>query len=126
MILSNHAIHIAEHFKILAALAISILILSVLLYGCPTWSLTLVEENTLQSLEHRVCTALVGPKKREMGESLSQLYVNYDELIYNTVNVTFCFPKPCFYIQLALGNCETNINLCIGCQTSNRWEMSRI
>jgi predicted NBD/HSP70 family sugar kinase len=72
-----------------------------------------------QALERKVSRARVGPQKDEVGELLNQIYVSYDEVIYTSVNVTVCFPKPSFYCRVALSKCETDINLCIGCQTSN-------
>jgi hypothetical protein len=40
-------------------------ILSVVLYGCETWSLTLREERRLRVLESRVPRRLFGPKRDE-------------------------------------------------------------
>lgn len=77
------------------------------------------EENKFQTLERKVFRGTVGPKKGEVGELLNQLYVSYDEVMYTSDNVTVYFTKPCCYFRVALGKCETNINLCIGCQSSN-------
>jgi hypothetical protein len=92
--------------------------LLVVLYGRRTQPLTLREENKFQALERKVSRGRVGPQKDEMGELLKQLYMSYGEVIYTSVNVTVCFPKP-FYCRVALSKCVTDINLCIGCQTSN-------
>jgi hypothetical protein len=40
-------------------------ILSVVLYGCETWSLTLGEEHRLRVFENRVLRKIFGPKKEE-------------------------------------------------------------
>ena len=40
------------------------LILPVVLYGCETWSLTLMEERTLRVYENRALRRIFGPKRR--------------------------------------------------------------
>ena len=42
------------------------IILSVLLYGCETWSLTLTEERRLRVFENRVLRRIFGPKRDEV------------------------------------------------------------
>jgi len=42
------------------------IILSVVLYGCETWSLTLREERRLRMFENRVLRRIFGPKKNEV------------------------------------------------------------
>jgi hypothetical protein len=42
------------------------IILSVVLYGCETWSLTLREERRLRVLENRVLRKVFGPKRDEV------------------------------------------------------------
>ena len=57
-------------------------ILSVVLYGCETWSLTLREERRLRALENRVLKRIFGPKRDEVtmewrklhNEELNDLY----------------------------------------------------
>ena len=44
------------------------IILSVVLYGCETWSLTLREERRLRIFENRIVRRILGPKKGEKGE----------------------------------------------------------
>ena len=39
------------------------IILSVILYGCETWSLTLMEERRLRMPENRVLRRIFGPKR---------------------------------------------------------------
>ena len=44
------------------------IILSVVLYGCETWSLTLREECILRVFENRILRQIFGPKRDENGE----------------------------------------------------------
>ena len=41
-------------------------ILSVVLYGCETWSITMREESRLEVLENRVLRRIFGPKREEV------------------------------------------------------------
>jgi hypothetical protein len=41
-------------------------ILSVVLYGCDTWYLTLREEHRLRAFEKRVLKVIFGPKREEL------------------------------------------------------------
>jgi hypothetical protein len=41
-------------------------ILTVVLYGCETWSVILSEEHTLSVFENRVLRRIFGPKKDEV------------------------------------------------------------
>jgi hypothetical protein len=41
-------------------------ILPVVLYGCETWSLTLIEEHRLRVFENRVLRGIYGPKRDEI------------------------------------------------------------
>jgi hypothetical protein len=58
------------------------IILSVVLYGCETWSLTLGEERRLRVFENRVLRKVFGPKRDEVrgewrklhNQELSDLY----------------------------------------------------
>jgi hypothetical protein len=43
-------------------------ILSVVLYGCDTWSFTLREENRLRVFENRVLRRKFGPKRDEVAQ----------------------------------------------------------
>jgi hypothetical protein len=45
--------------------SIEVRILSVVLYGCETWSLTLREEHRLRMFENRVLRRIFGPKRGE-------------------------------------------------------------
>jgi hypothetical protein len=42
------------------------IILSVVLYGCETWSFTLREERRVRVFEHRVLKRIFGPKREEV------------------------------------------------------------
>jgi hypothetical protein len=62
------------------------IILSVVLYGCETWSLTLREEHRLRVFENRVIRIIFGPKRDEVtgewrklhNEELNNLYSSPD------------------------------------------------
>jgi hypothetical protein len=43
-----------------------IIILSVVLYGCETWSLTVREERRVREFESRVLRRIFGPKRHEV------------------------------------------------------------
>jgi hypothetical protein len=55
-------------------------ILSVVLYGCETWSLTLREEHTLRVFENRVLR-IFGPKRRKMGRGENCIMMNFTACI---------------------------------------------
>jgi hypothetical protein len=48
-------------------------ILTVVLYGCESWSLTLREEHTLRVSEDRVLRRIFGPKRDEVTEEWIRL-----------------------------------------------------
>ena len=50
------------------------IILSVVLYGCETWSLTLREERRLRVFENRVLRRVFGPKRDEVTGEWRKLY----------------------------------------------------
>jgi hypothetical protein len=59
--------------------SVQTIILSVVLYGCETWSLTLREQHRLRVFENRVLTRIFGPKRDEVtggwrNEELHNLY----------------------------------------------------
>jgi hypothetical protein len=60
-------------------------ILSVVLYGCETWSLTLGEEHRLRVFENRVLRSIFGPKR----EDRSWRKLHNDELhdLYSSPNI---------------------------------------
>ena len=49
------------------------ILLSVVLYGCETWSLTLREEHRLRVFENRVLSRIFGPKRNEVTGEWRQL-----------------------------------------------------
>jgi hypothetical protein len=51
----------------------STLILTVVWYGCETWSLTLREEHRLRMFENRVLRRIFGPKRDEVTGDWSKL-----------------------------------------------------
>jgi hypothetical protein len=61
-------------------------ILSVVLYGCETWSLTLREEQRLMVFENRVLRRIFGPERKEDG---SRRKLHSDELqnLYFSPNI---------------------------------------
>jgi hypothetical protein len=61
-------------------------ILSIVLYGCKNWSLTLGEEHRLRVFENRVLRKIFGPKKEEDG---SWRKLHNDELhsLYSSPNI---------------------------------------
>jgi hypothetical protein len=54
------------------------IIMPVVLYGCETWSLTLMEEHRLRVFENRVLRRIFGPKRDEMTDEWRKL--QYEEL----------------------------------------------
>jgi hypothetical protein len=62
------------------------MVLTVILYGCETWSLTLKEEHRLRVSENRVLRRIFGPKREEDGSWRKLLN---DELhsLYSSPNI---------------------------------------
>jgi hypothetical protein len=58
-------------------------ILSVVLYGCETWSFTLREEHRLRVFENRVLRKIFGPKREEDGS----LHNNELYSLYSSPNI---------------------------------------
>ena len=62
------------------------IILPVVLYGCETWSLTLMEESRLRVFENRALRRIFGPKRNEVtgewrklhNEELNDLYSSHN------------------------------------------------
>jgi hypothetical protein len=55
------------------------IILSVVLYGCETWSLTLREENRLRVFENRVLRRIFGPRRDEMTGEWRKFHKGWDQ-----------------------------------------------
>jgi len=63
------------------------IILSLVLYGCETWSLTLREEHRLRVFENRVLRRIFGPKKDEVTREWRKLHnVELNDL-YRSQNI---------------------------------------
>ena len=63
------------------------IILSVVLYGCETWSLTLREERRLRVLENRVLRRVFGPKRDEVTEEWRKLLKEELRDLYSLPNI---------------------------------------
>jgi hypothetical protein len=61
-------------------------VLSVVLYACETWSLTLREEHSLRVLENRVLRRIFGPTRDEMTEGSRQLHNEELHNLYSSPN----------------------------------------
>ena len=53
------------------------IILPVVLYGCETWSLTLIEESRLRAFENRILRRIFWPKRDKNGEWRRLLMGNF-------------------------------------------------
>jgi len=63
------------------------IILTVVLYGCETWSLTLREECRLRVFENRVLRRIFGPKRDEVTVELRKLHNEELNVLYSTPNI---------------------------------------
>jgi hypothetical protein len=63
------------------------IILSLVLYGCETWSLTLREEHTLRVFENRVLRRIFGPKRDEVTGDWRKLHNEELHNLYSCPNV---------------------------------------
>jgi hypothetical protein len=62
-------------------------ILSVVLYGCETWSLTLKDEQRLKVFENRVLRRIFGPKKDEATGEWRRLHSEELNDLYSSPNI---------------------------------------
>jgi hypothetical protein len=62
-------------------------ILTVVLYGCETWSLTLREERRLRIFENRVLRIMFGPKRDEVTEEWRKLHSEVFIELYSSPNI---------------------------------------
>jgi hypothetical protein len=62
-------------------------ILSVVLYGCETWSLTLREEHRLRLFKNRVLRRIFGPKRDEVTGEWRRLHNEECNDLYSSPNI---------------------------------------
>jgi hypothetical protein len=63
------------------------IILSVVLYGCETWSLTLREEHKLRVFENRVLRRIFGPKRDEVTGEWRKLHNEELRDLYSSASI---------------------------------------
>jgi hypothetical protein len=64
-----------------------IIILSVILYGCETWSLTLREEHRLRVFESKVLRRIFGPKRGEETRGQRKLHNEDHHDLYSSLSI---------------------------------------
>jgi hypothetical protein len=62
-------------------------ILSVVLYGCETWSLTLREEHRLRVFVNKVLRRIFGPKRDEVTGEWRKLHNEEIHILYSSPNI---------------------------------------
>ena len=62
------------------------IILTVVLYGCETWSLTLREERRLREFENRMLRRIFGPKRNELTREWRKLHKEELNDLYSSPN----------------------------------------
>jgi len=63
------------------------IILPVVLYGCETWSLTLLEERTLRVFENMVLRRIYGPRRDEVTGKWRRLHNEELNDLYSSPNI---------------------------------------
>jgi hypothetical protein len=63
------------------------IILIVVLYGCETWSLTLMEDHRLRKFENRVLRRIFGPKRDEVKGDWKKLHNEELHNLYSSPNI---------------------------------------
>jgi len=63
------------------------IILSVVLYGCESWSLTFRKERRLRVFENRVLRKVFGPKRDEVTGELRKLHNEELSVLYSLPNI---------------------------------------
>jgi hypothetical protein len=63
------------------------IILSAVLYGCETWSLTLREEHRLRMFENRVLRRIFGPKRDKVTGEWRTLHNEEFHILYSSPNI---------------------------------------
>jgi len=61
--------------------------LPVVLYGCETWLLTLIDERRLRVFENRVLRKIFGPKRDEVTEEWRKLHNEELNVLYPSPNI---------------------------------------
>jgi hypothetical protein len=62
------------------------IILPVVLYGCETWSVALMEEHRLRVFENRVLRRIFGPKRDEVPGEWRKLHIEELHILYFSPN----------------------------------------
>jgi hypothetical protein len=62
-------------------------ILSVVFYGCETWSFTLREEHRLRVFEIRVLRRICGPKRDEVTGEWRKFHIEELHILYSSTNI---------------------------------------
>ena len=62
-------------------------ILSVVLYGCEIWSLTMREESRLRVFQNRVLRKISGPKRDEITRECKKLHDEEINDLYSSTNM---------------------------------------
>jgi hypothetical protein len=83
ILLSSHIL--SENLKI--NIYITLQSLSVIFYGCETWSLTLRKEHRSRVFENRVLRGIFGPKREEMVGGWRRLYNEELHKLYASSNI---------------------------------------
>jgi len=65
------------------------IILPVLLYGCETWSLTLLEQSRLRVFENRVLRRIFGSRRDEVTGGGAEDYIKSNLMICNPYQILF-------------------------------------
>ena len=63
------------------------IILSIVLYGCETWSLILMEERGLRVFENRMLRGIFGPKRDEVTGEWRKLHNQEFNVLYSSPNI---------------------------------------
>jgi hypothetical protein len=63
------------------------IILTFVLYGCETWSLTLREEHRLRVFENRVLRRIFGPNRDEVTGEWRKLHIEDLHILYSSPNI---------------------------------------
>ena len=61
--------------------------MAVVLYGCETWLLILIEERRLRLFENRVLRRIFGPKRDEVTEKWRRLHIEELDDLYSSPNI---------------------------------------